>query len=35
MAAASAASLVAKMLSLGKRTPDNREIDLAANPYYS
>lgn len=28
-AAASAASLVAKMLSLGKRTPDNREIDLA------
>lgn len=29
-AAASAASLVAKMLSLGQRTPDNREIDLAA-----
>lgn len=29
-AAANAASLVAKMLSLGKRTPDNREIDLAA-----
>jgi PAS domain S-box-containing protein len=29
-AAANAASLVAKMMSLGKRTPDNREIDLAA-----
>lgn len=29
-AAANAASLVAKMLSLGQRTPDNREIDLAA-----
>ena len=29
-AAASAASLVAKMLSLGKRTPDLREIDLSA-----
>ncbi|MFZ4689574.1 MAG: PAS domain S-box protein [Polymorphobacter sp.] len=29
-AAANAASLVAKMLSLGTRTPDNREIDLAA-----
>jgi PAS domain S-box-containing protein len=28
-AAANAASLVAKMLSLGKRSPDNREIDLA------
>jgi PAS domain S-box-containing protein len=28
-AATKAASLVAKMLSLGKRTPDNREIDLA------
>lgn len=29
-AATNAASLVAKMMSLGKRTPDNREIDLAA-----
>jgi PAS domain S-box-containing protein len=29
-AAANAASLVAKMLSLGERTPDRREIDLSA-----